>query len=100
MPFPDVESEKTRPVVVLTEPVGKYQTVLVAPAYSKIPFALLASDLAVRANFAAFGLLRPSVIRLHRITELPLIVLAERLGSVPLAERQKFKSVLRRMFVL
>ena len=100
VPFPDVDKQKIRPVVVLSEPAGQYRTVLIAPVYSQIPSALLGSDIAVRDNFVAYGLQRPSMIRLHRVTELPLTDLIERLGVVPLADRVKLKRSLRRLLNL
>lgn len=91
---------KIRPVVVLTEPTGTYQTVLIAPIYSQQLSDHLASDIMIIRNFSDYGLVRPSAIRLHRITELPLADLKEQLGAIPVLDQMKLQAGLKDMFRL
>jgi mRNA-degrading endonuclease toxin of MazEF toxin-antitoxin module len=91
---------KIRPVVVLAEPTGIYQTVLVAPIYSQQLSDQLISDIMITQNFSDYGLVRPSVIRLHRITELPLVDLKEQLGTVPASDQVKLQTGIKNMFRL
>jgi mRNA-degrading endonuclease toxin of MazEF toxin-antitoxin module len=98
--FLETNRYKIRPVVVLTEPTGAFQTVLVAPIYSQQLSDQLASDIMILQNFSDYGLVRPSTIRLHRITELPLTDLKEQLGAVPAPDRAKLQTGLKSMFRL
>lgn len=91
---------KIRPIVVLTEPTGTYKTVLVAPVYSQLPVDRLTSDIILLEDFSDYGLLRPSVIRLHRITEVLAADLKEQLGSVPVLDQAKLQNSLKNMFDL
>jgi mRNA-degrading endonuclease toxin of MazEF toxin-antitoxin module len=93
--YVDSDHYKIRPVVVLTEPTGAYQTVLVAPIYSQQLSDQLASDIMIMQNFSDYGLVRPAAIRLHRITELPLADLKEQLGTIPVLDQAKLQAGLK-----
>lgn len=96
----DNDHYKVRPFVVLTEPAGAYQTVLVTPIYSQQLSDQLDSDILVIENFSDYGLVRPSAIRLHRITELPLTDLKEQLGTIPASDKGKLQTGLKSAFRL
>lgn len=43
-PFGELTSKKTRPVLCLTEPIGKYDELVLAYITTKIPMQLLGTD--------------------------------------------------------
>lgn len=99
--FAETDQGKLRPVIVLTEPAGKFNTALIAPIYSSALAESLASDFAVdKTNLATYGLVTESIIRLHRITELPIISLLETLGHVPPPDQPILQQKLQTLFGL
>ncbi|MBM3130941.1 MAG: type II toxin-antitoxin system PemK/MazF family toxin [Chloroflexi bacterium] len=66
-PFDDLSSEKVRPAVCLTDPIGLHDHVILAFITSRVPDQLLPSDLAINVNdadFAATGLRVSSTLAL------------------------------------
>ncbi len=97
--FAESDQGKLRPIIVLSEPTGKFQTVLVVPVYSSVLTENLASDLAVdKTKLATYGLVKESTVRLHRITELPITSLLETLGRVPPADQPILHQKLQTLF--
>lgn len=74
---------KLRPVIVISEPIGAHNVVLVAPIYSAKSEHKLKGDVAIPDAYNDLGLIRPSTIRLHRITSLTTSDLKEELGQAP-----------------
>lgn len=70
-PFSDnLIDSKIRPVVCLTNPIGKYEEIVIGYITSKIPFEKLESDLIIDKNDEGFeqtGLLHTSTVRLHKL---------------------------------
>jgi mRNA interferase MazF len=84
-PFGDLKSQKSRPVLCLTEPVGKYQELVLAYITTKISSPLLASDVLLNKDskdFAQTKLVHNSVIRLHKLVTLPKEMLLGELGDL------------------
>jgi len=79
----DRGQSKLRPVLALSEPVGKFKIVLVAPLYSTAVAEPLPGDVVLDNQTAELGIIRPSTVRLHRITAVSIIQLQEQLGEVP-----------------
>jgi mRNA interferase MazF len=54
-PFDDLSATKVRPAVCLTEPIGPHRHVILAFITSRIPAALLDTDLVLDAGHAHFA---------------------------------------------
>lgn len=71
-PFTDnVAQTKPRPALCLTEPIGKYNEIVVAFITSKIPYHKLPTDFTFSKNMDGFetaGLSHSSTIRLHKLS--------------------------------
>lgn len=70
----------------MTEPIGKYDEVVVAFITSKIPFNKLPSDLILHKaakNFVKTGLPHSSTIRLHKLTTINLASSSQIFGVLP-----------------
>jgi mRNA-degrading endonuclease toxin of MazEF toxin-antitoxin module len=82
--FIENNSSKLRPVIVISEPVGDHNIVLVAPIYSAKYEHVLKGDITISDDYKDLGLVRPSTIRLHRIAPISTSDLKEQLGHAPL----------------
>jgi mRNA interferase MazF len=86
-PFSDQLSEtKLRPVLCLTDPLGKYDEVIIAYITSKIPFDKLDSDIDIKKTskeFTQTGLLHNSTIRLHKLMTISKNEITGSLGVLP-----------------
>ncbi|HWD19553.1 MAG TPA: type II toxin-antitoxin system PemK/MazF family toxin [Verrucomicrobiae bacterium] len=87
MPFPfdDLSSEKVRPTLCLTDPIGAHRHVIVAFISSQVPSSLTGTDIVFnpsQKDFAATGLRVPSVLRLHRLITLTSMMIRRELGQL------------------
>ncbi len=87
-----------RPVLVISEPVGEHNIVLVAPIYSIKPNHKLKGDILILDNYKDLGLIRPSTIRLHRIAPLPSSDLKEQLGHASTEIQKAIRNELKKLF--
>lgn len=78
--FIDNSTSKLRPVIVISEPVGEHNIVLVAPIYTAKFEHTLRGDIAIVGNYNDLGLVWPSTIRLDRISSHSISDLKELLG--------------------
>lgn len=102
-PFDNFHATKVRPALCLTEPIGAYRHVIVAFISSRLPDALLASDLLITQNHPEFtdsGLKVDSVIKLHRLLTVPESLFQRELGTLPHTLRNAVSDKLRSMFQL
>jgi mRNA-degrading endonuclease toxin of MazEF toxin-antitoxin module len=98
--FVESEDQKLRPVIVMSEPVGDYKIVVVAPIYSVKPTRSLIGDIDIKADQLAMGLIRESTIRLHRMVSLPLDDFEQHLGQAPPSVQADIKAGLQGLFSL
>jgi len=73
-PFDDFSIQKVRPALCLSEPIGKFDHIVVAFISSKTPALLEDSEILIdpsESNWSATGLLLASVLRLHKIVAIP-----------------------------
>ncbi|WP_416377658.1 type II toxin-antitoxin system PemK/MazF family toxin [Algoriphagus persicinus] len=73
-PFDDFSLQKVRPALCLSEPIGKFNHIIVAFISSKTSALLEESDILIdpsESNWSATGLLIASVLRLHKIVAIP-----------------------------
>ena len=73
-PFGNLTSKKTRPVLCLSDEIGKYDELVLAYITTKIPSKLLSTDILLskdNIDFKKTKLLFDSTIRLHKLLTLP-----------------------------
>ncbi|MBI3757929.1 MAG: type II toxin-antitoxin system PemK/MazF family toxin [Deltaproteobacteria bacterium] len=100
-PFDDLSGEKVRPAVCLTNPVGPHHHVVLAFLTSRLPPALLDTDLVVDARHADFpttGLRVSSTLRLHRLMTVTTSLIQRELGEMSPALWAEIVSKLRQLF--
>ena len=85
-PFDDFLKSKLRPCICLTEPIGKFDHIIVAFITSKpetnpsdYDIQILESD----PDFESTGLLVSSCIRLYRLLTIPISLVERELGILP-----------------
>lgn len=82
-PFEDFSTRKVRPALCLSEPIGKYEHVVVAFISSKISDQLEETELEINPTepeWQETGLIVPSVLKLHKMVSLPKTLLLRELG--------------------
>ena len=93
---------KNRPALCLTEPIGKYRHVIVAPITSKtdrpVPTDVLLDQ--IEADFSSTGLSKTSVIQLHKLVSLGENRLLGEVGSLSAAHDEAVHTKLRELFKL
>lgn len=102
-PFDDLSSAKLRPAVCLTEPIGPHRHVVVAFITSRTPSDSHETDIVLDssdADFAATGLRRSSVVRLHRLTTIASSVIRRDLGTLSGRMQSEVVEKLRNLFEL
>ncbi|GAB4494866.1 MAG: type II toxin-antitoxin system PemK/MazF family toxin [Anaerolineales bacterium] len=102
-PFDDLSSQKVRPAVCLTEPIGIFGHVVLAFITSSIPSDLLPTDIALlpqHPDFATTGLRVASTLRLHRLITLSFATLQRQLGELSPTHQSKVQIGLRNLFNL
>jgi len=87
-PFGDILATKTRPVLCITDIMGKFDEILVAYITSKTPQNMLVTDLELKAN-PQTGLKKDSVVRLHKLFTLPKAQILGLLGEITESKQQK-----------
>ncbi len=84
-PFEDFKTQKVRPALCLTEPIGDHEHVVLAFISSKIPDFFDRSDLLIEINSElgkTTGLITDSVIRFHKIISIPKTLIKRKLGFI------------------
>jgi PemK-like, MazF-like toxin of type II toxin-antitoxin system len=84
-PFDDLTSEKVRPAVCLTEPIGPYGHIILAFISTQIPDQPLDSDLFINSrdsDFSLTGLRATSSLRLHRLMTVTSSIIKRELGRL------------------
>ncbi len=84
-PYDDLSSNKVRPAVCLTNPVGAKRHIILAYITSRIPSSLLETDIlldSAHPDFGASGLRVPSTIRLHQMVTVSTTVIQRKLGEL------------------
>ena len=84
-PFDDLSTNKVRPAVCLTDPIGPYRHVIMAFISSRIPTDLLETDMILnlgQADFATTGLQVTSTLRLHRLMTVTTALIRREMGTL------------------
>jgi len=102
-PFDDLSSNKVRPALCLTEPLGKYRHIVLAFITSKIPSELQETDLLIMSDsddFESSGLRVSSTLRLHRMMTASTTLIRRELGELSEAQQEAVKDKLKKLFSL
>jgi mRNA interferase MazF len=100
-PFDDLSTEKVRPAVCLTNPIGPHRHVILAFITSRIPAELLGSDLVLdpsHADFVKTGLRVSSTLRLHRLMTVTPALIQRELGELSPVLQAEVTSRLYKLF--
>ena len=102
-PFDDLSATKVRPAVCLTEPIGPHRHVILAFITSRIPAALLDTDLvldASHADFASTWLRVSSTLQLHRLMTATTSLIRREMGELSPARQTEAANKLRKLLGL
>lgn len=102
-PFGGTVGAKTRPVLLLTGPLGTVPEVLVAYITSIIPAKLLATDIVLdpaQADYSGTNLKAKSLLRLHKLATIHESNLARYLGRISATTQMLVDSKLRSLLNL
>lgn len=100
-PFDNFSTTKVRPALCLTQPIGKYNHIVIAFISSKVPEILLPSDIIINKNDKSFkktGLRVNSVIRIHKIVSIPKELIKRELGQLDKNFQNKVKYSISKLF--
>lgn len=92
-PFGEQNARKTRPVLCLTNPTGKFDEIIVSFITSKIPFPALNSDIELKSN-SETGLKKDSVARLHKVFTIPKSQILGQLGEIKKEDQKEIHNEL------
>lgn len=102
-PFDDLEATKVRPALCLSDPIDRYNHVILAFITSRLPDELLESDLVIDSSdkdFSITGLKVTSTLRLHRLMTVTTSLIKRELGELPPSMQEKITDKLRELFGL
>jgi mRNA interferase MazF len=102
-PFDDLSTNKVRPAVCLSEPLGSHKHVVLAFITSRTPSVLLETDLVIdagHADFSATGLHVSSTLQLHRLMTVATSMIRRELGSLSAALQRDADVKLKKLFRL
>lgn len=102
-PFDDLSTDKVRPAVCLTDPIGPHRHVILAFISSRRPIDLLETDMVLdkkQADFATTGLRVSSTLRLHRMITITTSLIRRELGKLSPRMHGEMMSKLRKLFGL
>jgi mRNA-degrading endonuclease toxin of MazEF toxin-antitoxin module len=95
--FLDSQETKTRPIIVVSQPQGSNNVIVVAPISSKIVQEDVDFSL---HHWSGEGLLRPSVARVHRVTAMLQSDLIAEIGELIQEDKQFLQTALKRLLNL
>lgn len=102
-PFDDLTSNKVRPAVCLTDPIGPHRHVVLAFITSRVPAQPLATDVIIDSSstgFVATGLRVPSALQLHRLMTVTTSLIQRELGYLSLELQRQVVGRLLELFDL
>lgn len=102
-PFDDFSIKKVRPALCLTEPIGKFEHVVVAFISSKSPDELENSDIEIIPEIGEWsqtGLLTVSYLRLHKLVSIPKNLILRELGEYPQRMEEQLAKKIKTIFHL
>ena len=100
-PFDDLETQKARPAVCLTEPLTPHRHIVLAFVTSRQPDELLDSDVMLDLQdpeFTQTGLQVRSTIRTHRLLTVSSSVIKRELGVLSPTQQTRVRQAVTRLF--
>ena len=100
-PFDDLSSNKVRPAVCLTDPIGPLRHVILAFITSRLFAQPLASDFVIDSHdgdFAKTGLRVSSTLQLHRLMTARTNLIRRELGELPPGMTEQVRQRLTTLF--
>lgn len=100
-PFEDFSTRKVRPALCLSEPIGKFEHVIVAFISSKISDQLEESEFEIKPEeeeWRQTGLIVPSVLKLHKMISLPKTLILRELGYFPKSKLEDLEKRIKMIF--
>lgn len=91
-PFLDNNETKLRPVIVISQPQGRHNIVVIIPISSQIKRE--GPDIILQ-QWSSAGLIKPSVARLHRLTTMLQSDLIAELGELQSKDIKSLKDAIR-----
>jgi mRNA interferase MazF len=102
-PFDDLSTDKVRPAICLTDPIGIHRHVVLAFITSRIADKPLLSDFVINVNdpeFVKTGLRVSSMVQLHRLLTVTTSLFRRELGTVSSSMETQINNRLRTLFKL
>jgi mRNA interferase MazF len=100
-PFEDFSTRKVRPALCLSEPIGKFDHVIVAFISSKISDQLEDTEVEIKPaelEWQKTGLIVPSVLKLHKMVSLPKTLILRELGYFPDSKMENLENRIKMIF--
>lgn len=100
-PFDDLTSQKARPAVCLTDPLGPHRHIVLAFITSRHSDEPLASDVVLDPqdpDFGQTGLQVRSMLRIHRLVTVASSVIKRELGSISPTLQGRVTDAVRQLF--
>jgi len=100
-PFENFSIRKVRPALCLSEPIGKFEHVILAFISSKISDQLEATELEINpaeGEWQKTGLIVPSVLKLHKMVSLPKTLILRELGYFPESKMENIENGIKVIF--
>jgi mRNA interferase MazF len=102
-PFEDFSTRKVRPALCLSEPIGKFEHVIVAFISSKISDQLEETELEINPMdnlWQKTGLITKSILKLHKMVALPKNLILRELGMFPQDKTHELENRIKGIFGL
>ncbi|OOG75396.1 hypothetical protein B0E43_09510 [Algoriphagus sp. A40] len=102
-PFEDFSTRKVRPALCLSEPIGKFEHVIVAFISSKISDQLEETELELNPMdnlWQKTGLITKSILKLHKMVALPKNLILRELGMFPQDKKHELDHKIKEIFGL
>jgi mRNA interferase MazF len=102
-PFDDLSSNKVRPAVCLTQPIGPHRHVILAFITSRVTTEPLTTDLVLDSSdpdFALTGLRVSSTLQVHRLMTATTALIRRELGQLSPKTQAEVDDHLRKLFDL
>lgn len=100
-PFGDINAKKFRPVLCLSEPLGRYEELILAYITSNTFQNVLESDFLIEETDSGFqktGLKVSSSIKLHKLFTLPKNMILGQLGELSVLQIKKIEEKIHYLF--
>ncbi|MCP5045747.1 MAG: type II toxin-antitoxin system PemK/MazF family toxin, partial [bacterium] len=100
-PFDDLSTNKVRPALCLTNPIGQHNHVVLAFISSRVPAVLLDTDVLLDSgsrDFTITGLKVTSTLRLHRLMTVSTSLIKRELGILSPVMVKEVSEKLSRLF--